>query len=83
MAKYYETLFSAIKAMHREHSVGDVEEIGVFADGRIEVTAKRGSYRPDTHTGRFVTKSAHAPFGKFTIYMYGRQRTVTIIGKEE
>jgi hypothetical protein len=74
---YYSTLTAAIKAMHAAHGAGDVRGTRIYSDGRIEVSAQRTSCAIETRKGRV---HGFAGFGKATLRMYGRQRTVCVVG---
>ena len=74
MGTYYQDINNAITTMHYNYGKGDITHIRRFADGRIEIDAKRTSCIPHTSRGHIITNGA-----KSTIKIYGHQKTVTII----
>jgi len=71
-APYYNDISNAIMVHHRNYGKGDVKAVRVFADGRIEVDAKRTSCKAHTSRGRLID-------GR-TIRMYRHQLTVRLVG---
>lgn len=75
MKTTYSDITNALKIMHYNYGIGDIKEIRLFADGRIEIIAKGFNMKPHKRTGRMLpTKRAYTQ----TIKIYGHQRTVTI-----
>lgn len=74
MTTYYHDINNAIRTMHACYGKGDITYIRRFADGRIEIDAKRTSCITHTAHGRIVSNGA-----KHTVKLYKHQRTVTII----
>jgi len=77
MTTYYHDVMNAIKAMHYNYGIGDVKEIQIFADGRIEVHAQGYGMKPHIRRGRL----RGWPDAKQTIRMYGHQKTIVCIGQ--
>ncbi len=72
--KNYETYFDyikdAIETLHYRHGIGDIKEVRLYADGRVEVKAQGYGMKSHVRRGRIV--------GVRTIKMYGHQLTITI-----
>ena len=77
---FYTDLQAAIKMMHYAYGAGTIHDIRQTPDGRIEVDAQRTSCGTETIRGRLHWRDEYRPFGKVTIYLHKRQRTVCIIG---
>lgn len=76
MGPYFVSVFGMIKCLHYRAGVGDTIESRVFADGRIEVTAKGYGMRPHRRRGRQISLGG----GKTRIHLYGKQITGVIVG---
>ena len=75
-APYFRSIVNAVKQMHYRHGVGDVKSVHLFADGRVEVTAKGYNMEPHVRKGRITRDGIKA-----TIRMYGTSMTVKEIGE--
>lgn len=77
---YFSTMAAAIKSMHANFGIGDVQEIRMFGDGAVQVISKPYSCAPITRRGHVRALSDYSPFGKYQISMYGKRRIVHIVG---
>lgn len=78
MATHFHDVTNAIKTMHYRYGIGDVKEVRIFADGRIEVHAKGYSMKPHIRRGRLTGW----PNAKQTIRMYGHQMTIMVVKED-
>ena len=74
MKRYFQDINSAIKILHNQFGVGDIQTIQRFADGRVEVEAKGYGMKPHKRKGRIVQSKTGQ-----TVRMYGHQLTVVIV----
>lgn len=72
MATYFRDVMNAIKTMHYRYGSGDVKEVWITGDGRIEVHAQGCGMKPRIWRGRLIG----GPNAKQTIRMYGHQLTI-------
>jgi hypothetical protein len=75
---YYPDIDNAIRTMHYEYGIGDIQEIRYFADGAIEITSKGYGMKPHIRKGSIV-KIGY----RNRIRLYGHQLTVTIVKEKE
>jgi hypothetical protein len=64
----FQEIANAAKRLHWNYGKGDVQWVHVFADGRIELCAKRTSCKPTVYTGRLT--------GKRSVRLHGRQTRI-------
>lgn len=74
--RYFHELANAIKAMHYHYGIGDVKEVRILGDGRIEVHAQGFQMKPHIRRGRLSGRTHE----KQTIKMYGHQLTFICVG---
>jgi hypothetical protein len=64
----FKEIAAAARRLHRNYGAGDVQWVHVFADGRIEVCAKRTSCAPRVYIGRLT--------GKRSVRLHGHQTCI-------
>lgn len=67
-------IYEAVRLLHRRYGAGDLRSIKVFADGRIEIEARRVYSLPHIRRGRVIDSD------KGTVRMYGNQLTIKAEG---
>ena len=69
MTHTFQEIANAARRIHSNYGAGDVLYVHVFADGRIELCAKRTSCNPRVYIGRIVNNGR-------AIRLHGRQTRI-------
>jgi len=75
MKIYYDDLHNAIKTLHYAYGKGDIVQIRQFADGVLEVEAKKTWCKNHVSKGHLTCMGNN----KYRINLYRHQKTVTIL----
>lgn len=78
---FFKSLISALRVLNSKYGKGTIIEYGIFADGKIYIVEKGFNMKPSKRKGRIIWKSKFSPFGKATVFLYGKQFTFSIIGE--
>lgn len=68
----FEEVANAAKRLHWNHGAGDIQWVHVFADGRIELRAKRFYGKPTTYRGHIANNGR-------SVRLHGRQCRIGFI----